>query len=355
MTHTLADLETALDLASRDARHWDEVLEIVVGLFGATGALLPPSDPNFRGLWMAGTERMKVALVQYLSERWNLKDPREGVLKLMMERGYATDDETYPDRTAKAKMPFYRDFLRPHNFGNVCTIRILTPNGYWPLTVHFANDHPVLTEADVALIKTIQPMIENAAKLAAEIAHLRIHEFTQFFSGTDSEVFIFDADGKQCFNIGKNGRITSTEKLHALLPEDMTDNLQAEIRDVLVSDPARSISKAYQFNENGKAVNVLVIQIAPSLRHFFMPFKACAIRTECSLASEVKHRKLREKFGLSDTEVSTIDLLASGKTPAMIAELFSLKPATVRQRLKLIYSKADVGSQVELIGLYGSL
>lgn len=355
MQHTLADLETALDMATRDAQFWDRALDIVVDLFGASGALLPPSNPNVRGLWMAGTKPMKLALVQYLSEQWNLKDPREAVLTLMMERGYATDDDIFPDRKAKAEMPFYRDFLRKHNFGNVCTIRILTPNGYWPLTVHFANDHPPLSAKDVDLIGKIQPMFERAAKQAAEVSHLRIYEFTQFFSETDSEVFIFDADGNECFNVGQSGRIRSANKLHTLLPKEVSQDLRAEMKAVMVSDPKASVSRAFQFNEHQKSISVLVIQIPPKLRHFFMPFKTCAIRTQCGVSSAVKQSTLRDDYNLTDTEIATLELLASGKTPQMIAEIMSLKVATIRQRLKAIFHKTNVNSQVELIGLHARL
>ncbi|MEM5468266.1 helix-turn-helix transcriptional regulator [Celeribacter marinus] len=355
MTDALQTLEDTLTRATQDAKYWDVACTNVVDLFGATGALLPPSNPQFRGLWMSGTQEMKHALVEYLSSNWQLKDPREGVLTRMLEYGYASDDDVFPDRAAKANMPFYRDFLRPHNFGNVCTIRILTPNGYWPLTVHFGNDHPPLTDADVAMIKAIQPMFERATKRAAEIAHTRIHEFAQFFKGTESEVFIFDADGNHCFNANATGRRKSSDRLETLLPEEISESLNIELRDVLTSDPTMSLSKAYQFNERGHTVNVLVIQIPPSLRHFFMPFKACAIRTQCSDLSALKQRRLREQFDLTETEITTVDLLASGKTPAMIADIMSLKPNSIRQRLKLIYNKANVGSQVELVGLYGQL
>ncbi|WP_417270042.1 helix-turn-helix transcriptional regulator [Celeribacter sp.] len=69
----------------------------------------------------------------------------------------------------------------------------------------------------------------------------------------------------------------------------------------------------------------------------------------------MKQRRLREQFSLTETEITTVDLLASGKTPAMIAEIMSLKPNSIRQRLKLIYHKVNIGSQVELVGLYGQL
>lgn len=351
----LGKLQATLDLATNDAQQWDIACDVVVDLFGATGALLPPSNPHFRGVWVSGTQNMKDALAEYVSDRWNLRDPREGLTQMMFDHGYATDDQIYPDREARAKIPFYRDFLRPLNFGNVCLIRILTPNGYWPMTLHFGNDHPPLTEKDIELVKVIQAMFEEAAKRAAEIAHQRIYDFAQFFRGTESEVLIFDADGKQCFNVDASGRTQPNRKLSSLLPQEIGESLANEFKDVLTSDPNMSLSKAYQFQEDAKMINVLVIQIPPTLRHFFMQFKACAIRTQCSTTLAIKQRELRETFGLSQKEISTVALLADGKTPDMIANLLSLKPASVRQRLKLVYQKTQVSSQIELVALYGRL
>ena len=351
----LDKLETILELATKDAQQWDVACERVVELFGATGALLPPSNPHFRGVWVSGTSNMKAAMAEYVSDRWNLRDPREGLTQMMFDHGYATDDQIFPDRDARSKIPFYRDFLRPLNFGNVCLIRILTPNGYWPMTLHFGNDHPPLTERDIRLIKTIQPMFENAAKRAAEIAHQRIFEFAQFFRGTESEVLLFDADGKQCFGVDAAGRTQPNRKLSSLMPKEISENLASEFKDVLTSDPSMSLSKAYQFQENEKLISVLAIQIPPTLRHFFMQFKACAIRTECSTSLAIKQRQLREKYGLSHKEINTVALLAEGKTPEIIANILSLKPTSVRQRLKVVYQKVQVSSQIELVALYGRL
>lgn len=124
---------------------------------------------------------------------------------------------------------------------------------------------------------------------------------------------------------------------------------------VCSSDANLSLSNAYQFRDEDRHINILIIQIPPSLRHFFMPFKVCAIRTECSDTSAIKQKKLNALFGLSESEISTVDLLASGKTPAMIAEIMSLKPTSIRQRLKVVYEKTQVNSQVELVALYGRL
>lgn len=355
MAHDLTKLQALLDQATQDATYWDAVCEEVTALFGATGALLPPANPQVRGLWMGGSARMKEALIEYLPLARTLSDPREGVLTIMFERGWASDDEVFPDRAAKAQIPFYRDFLRKWDFGNVLTIRLLTPNGYWPLTVHFANDHPPVTKDDIALVEAIQPLFEQAAKTAAEKSHQRIYDFSQFFKGTDSEVFIFDADGKQCFNIDQGGRIRTQDQLASLMPREISEEFRMELMDVLTSDPHKSLSKSYQFMQDDLGINVLVIQIPPSLRHFFMPFKSCAIRTVCDETNLLKHNRLREDYGLTESEISTVTLLASGKTPAVIADIMSLKPASVRQRLKLIYEKAEVGGQVELVALYARM
>lgn len=352
MARNLGRLSELLNEAAYDARFWDAVCEEVSRIFGATGTLIPNADPEFRGLWTAGTKRIKEALAEYLDKNWMQGDPREKVLNGMFERGYCTDDEIFPDREARMEMPIYRDFLNPWNFGNVCMIRLLTPDGYWPLTVHFANDHPPLEAQDLALISDIQVLFEQATKKASEVAHRRIHSFSEFLSGSMSEVYVFNADGNQCFTIDHRGRMRTKNRLDRLLPSEISAVLQRDLKDVLLSDPSRSLSKSYQFSQDGLYINVLAIQIPPSLRHFFMAFKTCAIRTECSQSNMVRNRTMRDRFGLSDAEVATVEYLASGKTPAAIADMLGLKPASIRQRLKPIYCKVGVSGQVELVASY---
>ena len=69
----------------------------------------------------------------------------------------------------------------------------------------------------------------------------------------------------------------------------------------------------------------------------------------------LKKARLSEGFDLTGAEISTLELLAAGKTPATIANLLGLKPASIRQRLKTIYEKAGVSGQVELVAFYNAL
>ncbi|AKI01619.1 DNA-binding protein with HTH domain [Hoeflea sp. IMCC20628] len=348
-------LDDALDLAIDDAQYWENVCNEVVDIFGATGAILIPTDPSFRGVWMSCSTRLKLTLGEYIEGGWHLRDPREKVTALMLEHGYSTDDEIFPDRAAKAEMPFYKDFLYKHNFGVLTAIRILTPNRYWGLMLHFANDHPPISEAEIALIGKIRPILEKAVTKADEIAHRRIAAFAHFFKGTKSEVYVMDVDGEQCFNLDNDGKLSNQINASDLLPKEMSNELNDEIKEICASDPELSLSKSFQFRERGENTNVLVIQFPPSLRHYFMAFKVCAITTECSDMDSLKHNRLRENYQLSETEIATVDLLSTGKTPNMIADLMSLKAASIRQRLKVIYQKTNVSSQVELVALYGQL
>lgn len=348
-------LEQTLTLATEDSQYWDAALDIVVDIFGATGALIPATDPYFRGMWMSGTKEMKEALVAYLGDGWFKNDPREKVLKLMLEKGYACDHDIFPDRAEKDQIPIYRDYLYPLNFGMSYCVRILTPNGYWALAIHFDNDHPQISAADKILIERVQSMFANATARADEVAHQRIATFAQFFKGTESEVFVLDVDGKTCFSINSNGKLQTQTRTSHLLPEEVREGITEEIRKLCVSDPSLSMSRAYQFNTGKTSTNVLVIQIPPSLRHFFMHFKVCAIRTECSIATGLKHTRLREDYSLTASEIATVDLLVDGNTPNMIADILGLKASTVRQRLKQIFEKVQVNSQVELIGFHRSL
>jgi DNA-binding CsgD family transcriptional regulator len=349
------ELEDTLNRASEDAQYWDAALKTVVDILGARGALIPAIDPFFRGTWMAGTKEMKEALPSYVNDGWVQNDPREAVLELMMKHGYACDHDVFPNRAEKDQIPIFRDYLYPLNFGVSHCIRILTPNGYWAMTVHFDNDHPPISAADTDAIERIQSMFAKATVRADEVAHKRIAAFAQFFKGTKSEVFILDVDGKDCFSINSSGKIQTRARLSDVIPSGMNITLGAEIHDLCSSDPSLSMSRAYQFNISGKNSNVLIIQIPPNLRHFFMQFKVCVIRTECSDTTAIKQTTLREVYGLSAAEITTVELLVEGKTPSMIADLLSVKASTVRQRLKQVYEKMQVNSQVELIGLHNRL
>lgn len=355
MDDRFEQLENTLALAIEDALYWDAALDIVVEIFGGTGALIPATDPFFRGMWMAGTKEMKEALASYLGDGWYKKDPREKVLKLMLEKGYACDQDVFPDRAERDQIPIYRDYLYPLNFGVSYCVRILTPNGYWALTIHFDNDHPRINAADEVLIERVQSMFAKATARADEVAHKRIASFAQFFKNTESEVFVLDVDGAECFSINNNGKIQTQTRMSHLLPEEVGEEIAEEIRALCVSDPSLSMSRAYQFNMGKTSTNVLIIQIPPNLRHFFMHFKVCAIRTECSVATVIKHARLRDDYNLTASEIAAVDLLVGGNTPNMIAGILSLKVSTVRQRLKQIFEKVQVNSQVELIGFHRDL
>lgn len=353
MSDPFEKLEEILALATQDAQYWDAAIDVVVEILGAEGALIPATDPLFRGMWMSGTKNMKEALGAYLGDGWFKNDPREEVLKLMMAKGYACDHDVFPDRTVKDQIPIFRDYLYPLNFGVSYCVRILTPNGYWALALHFDNDHPAISATDEVLIKRVQSMFADATARAEEIAHTRIATFAQFFKGTVSDVFVLDVDGNACVNL--NGKLQTQTRMRDFLPDEVSEEITAKIRELCASDPTLSMSHAYQFNTGKTGTNLLIIQIPPSLRHFFMHFKVCAIRTECSISTGLKHTRLREDYSFTASEVATVELLVEGNTPNMIADILSLKVSTVRQRLKQIFEKAQVNSQVELIGFHRSL
>lgn len=349
---TIEDLEASLQAVAEDAARWDEVCEVITELLGATGTILPASNPRFRGLWTSGTKKIKEALVEYLEKDWITGDPRELVLNRMFVEGICTDDQVFPDRNARFQKPIYRDFLVPWNFGNVCMVRISTPEGYWPMTIHYANDHPPLTDTDFDLIKKIQLLMEDATKRVYKLASEQIFEFSKFFTGSKSEVFLFDADGEYSFSLERNGQAKLHEKLDTLIPGDLGSMLQEELKAIMLSDPNLSLSEAFRFEHNGKKHNILIVQIPPHLRHFFMKFKTCAIRTELMDTTELRNTKMREHYGLTQSEVVTVEMLSIGKSTNEIASLLGLKSSSIRQRLKSIFNKAEVGGQVELIAKY---
>ncbi len=348
-------MEQNLSKAAEDALYWEDVCNDIVEILGAEGVILVPTNPNFRGQWMSCSSFLKTTLEEYLVGGWHLKDPREKVTSLMLQNGIATDCDVFPDRTKKYEIPFYKSFLCKYNFGMLTALKIITPNGYWGVMVHFANDHPGIDDEQISKLEKLRPLLENAAVEAYEKALSRLAEFAKFFDATDSEIFILDAHGSQTLRMDKFGELIAANGVDRLLPSSISESLKDELAELCSSDPTLSLSKAYHFYEKAESVTVLVVQAPTALRHYFMPFKVCAIRTRCSKDQTIQHNKLRKEFSLTDSEISTIELLASGRTPQAISEVLGIKTTSVRQRLKGIFEKTFVNSQIELAAFYNNL
>lgn len=348
-------LEKDLNRAIEHAQHWEDVCNHIVTILGAEGAILVPTNPNFRGQWMSCSTHLKTTLPEYIAGGWHLRDPREKVTALMMEKGIATDSDVFPNRKEKYGMPFYTDFLCKHNFGMLTALKILTPNGYWGLMVHFTNDHPGICEQQRAKLKKIRTLLEDAATRAFKTAHENIANFAQFFNGTDSEVFILDAQGTQTLRMDNFGKLINVNGVEKLLPADLSHNLKDELAELCASAPHLSLSKSYHFRADGESITVLIIQVPSHLRHYFMPFKVCAIRTLCSKNAAIQNEKLRQDYSLTEAEISTVELLSAGKSPQAISDVLGLKTSSIRQRLKGIYEKTSLNSQIELVAFYRDL
>jgi DNA-binding CsgD family transcriptional regulator len=142
---------------------------------------------------------------------------------------------------------------------------------------------------------------------------------------------------------------------HNFLSKEILDDIYDELQEICCSSPELSLSRGFTLNKDGKQINLLALQIPKHLRHFHMPLKVCVIASECGENLVQKHNKLISDFNLTNSEIITLNMLAEGNNTNSIAKLLSLKPATIRQRLKQIYEKTAVKNQVELISLYNKL
>ena len=348
-------LKGTLEQAAENAIYWEKACNEIVAFMGATGLIFAPTNPSFRGQWMSCSTGLKATLAEYIEGGWHLNEPREEVTALMLKNGIATDADVFPDKKKRFEIPFYKEFLCKHNFGVLSGAKILTPNGYFGLFVHFANDHPGMDAPQLEKLNALKTLVEETVIKADQIAHDRIASFAQFFNGSESEVFILDGQGTQTLRMDNKGKLITKPSLDILWPGEIKNQMLDELIELCSSNPDLSLSTTYTFKDDSNLVTVLVVQAPTNLRHFFMPFKVVAIRTLCSETMAFKQSRLSENFSLTDAEISTIELLASGKTPALIAELLGLKPSSIRQRLKSVYEKTDVNGQVELVALYNGL
>lgn len=355
MVRKLGALEACLNLAIEDAAYWKNVCEEIASLLGGNNAILIPSNPNFRGAWMAHTDNLAPALSQYIDEEWHLNDFRQKTIPIIIRQGYATDDDILESRDEMSKMPYYTDFLCKHNIGFFIGLKLITPNGIWVSAVYFDNDHPPITDEQIELTKAISALFEKKVAKADEVAHKKIADFAQFFKDTKSRIYIYNPQGENCLSVNSVGEFNWQNAEPNFLSYSITNEIYHDLHEICTSDPELSLSRSYTYTENGRRINLLAIQVPPFLRHFHMPFKVCVIATESNENIAQKHNQLRDRFNLTNSEVTTLELLAGGNKVNAISELLSLKSSTIRQRLKTIYQKAHVSGQIELVNLYHKL
>lgn len=351
----LEKLESALSVAVRNAEHWAKVCEEIAAVLGGNSSLLNPVNPNFRGVWSACSANLIPALAEYIEDGWHLKDYRQKAENILLERGYATDDDLFSSREDRDNIPFYRDFLFPHNVGFFIGMKITTPNGIWSCSTYFDNDHPPISNAQIALTVEIRALVERYIVKADQIAHQNISTFAKFFKGTRTEIYIFDPQGDTCLKVNDAGKISNEQNSAAFLTQSMSSKLYDELREICASDASLSLSNSYMLKDNGRKTNLLAIQVPPALRHFHMPFKVCLITTDCGDETLQKQTDLKDHFNLTKSEIITLELLANGNSVNSIAELLSLKSSSIRQRLKTIYEKTSTRGQVEAVSFYNDL
>ena len=351
----LEKLEAALSIAVQNAEYWSIVCEEIAAALGGNSALLNPVNPHFRGVWSACSTKLIPALGEYIRDGWHLKDYRQNVESVLLERGYATDDDLFSNREDRDNVPFYRDFLFPHNVGFFIGMKITTLNGIWCCSAYFDNDNPPISDAQIALTVEIRALVESYIVKADQIAHENISTFAKFFKGTRSEIHIFDPQRDTCLKVNDAGKISNEQNSPAFLTQPLSSKLYDELREICASDASLSLSNSYALKDNSRKTILLAIQVPPALRHFHMPFKVCLIATDCGDETLQKQTDLKDHFNLTKSEITTLELLANGNSVNSIAELLSLKSSSIRQRLKTIYEKTSTKGQVEAVSFYNDL
>ena len=350
----LIDLRITLNGAIEDASKWTCVCDEIAKVFGGNGALLIPFEPEQRGTWLPVSPALTDALAEYIEEGWHLNDYRQNLANIVKNRGYATDDDLEVSRNERAEMPFYR-YLFKHNIGFMINFLITTPQGYWAVPVYFDNDRHPITKDEIKIIEQIRPLIEEATAKADLAAHKKIADFAKFFEGTNTEIYVLNPMGEHCMYLGTNGRLSITKSLPTQLSKPISEDIRKGLEEVCSSAPELSMSRSFQINGNSKTFNLLAIQVPFALRHYYMPFKVCLIITEVESRQVLQAQRLKSEYDFLPSEITTLQLLSTGRNVKSISEFLSLKESTIRQRLKQMYEKAAVSGQVELIGFYNGL
>jgi DNA-binding CsgD family transcriptional regulator len=114
-------------------------------------------------------------------------------------------------------------------------------------------------------------------------------------------------------------------------------------------------SPVFVLRREGRPYMVEAMPATGPLRDFFPRIAALLVITDLNARPQLPDGLIREAFGLTPAEARLAAALAAGEDLRTAAERLGMTRETARWRLKVIFSKADVKRQSELVALLTKL
>jgi len=354
----LSRLDKALDRLGEaviDPSVWPDLMEGISSGVGATGAILLQSDSRTPDV--PHTSGVRDLMSAYFGEGWHTKDPRaERAVPLLFAGNRVVVDADILRPEDIARDPLYRECLAPHGFNWFAVVGFNAGSAHWGLSIQRTAVEGMFTETERQILAPMSQRLTEVATLSASVGCIVLSSGVNALEQVQQAAIAVDRFGNvldantlaHCafddeFNI-RQRRIVVKDKLANARFESLFDRLR-KARDMDVT----AVEPIIVRKTGAKPTVVRVLPVHPAAKSPFLGARALLVFTPSEAKKAIQPVVLVQAFGLTAAEARLAAELAEGASVEEIALKFGVSRDTVRNQLKVIFSKTGTHRQAELV------
>ena len=353
------DVANGIQRAGLDPTVWPETLRAVTEGVGACGALLLSTDGRFQGFPV--TPGLADPVEDFVNNGWELRDERLRGVSALRAKGVITDEDCL-SKEARARSPYYQEFLRSHDLQEFAAVGFYAGADLWCLSVQRTIGEPAFDVAEQSRLLTLWRPLADAAALARQLGFARVRGAIDALQVLLQPGIVFDGGGRViALNelaealVGRDLKITkdilvfrdraSQRRFEALLARAIRGKLEAKasaLADVVL-------------DLRGRHRPIRAISLRGFSDYAFVNARALLLIGDALEEASISDTALAAKFKLTTAEARVAREVAVGASLAEIAERHNVTYATARSQLRAVFAKTDTHRQAELAAMFATL
>ena len=344
-----------------DPARWPNVMEDLCRAVDASGAALLQSD--VRTPDVPRTEAVTELVNNYFRDGWHIRDLRadRGVPLLQGGAPVVIDQDIIaPDEMRREES--YNECYIPNGYQWWAAIGFWSGTALWGFCIQRTPREGPFQAKDKPILAQISQRLTEAATLSKAVSGSVLTGMTNALHLVRRPALVVDRHGfvletnaaaEQLFDCEirvHNRRLCVADRLASAELVRFADQIRAT-----ADYQAMPVSPIIVRRKTKTPVLIRILAIEGAARSPFLGARALLMFLDFQDRSAAKPSLLSRTFGLTAAEAKLASLIGAGETIDRAAEQLNISPLTARTQLKVIFSKADVHRQVDLVALLSQL
>jgi DNA-binding CsgD family transcriptional regulator len=356
----LAKLEEMFLAAAFDPDLWQQAIQHLSDLFGATGGAILPVEG--RGPGLISTEAIGELFEQYQREAWYLRDSRYAGIPKLKAAGIIVDQDIFTAEEM-ASLPLYQDLLARNDLQWFAGLKVAAADNLWCLTLQRRGAGGPFYTAEQQQISRCIGLISRAATLSLSIDNARLDGLRDALDQVSHASVLVNRWGRaiRC-NIHAERAIArgvlNIRQGEIVFPAATNETFAAHLRAALAPDIPADHPALDPLTVARRGERPLLLQVQRLRGRAFGPFATATALVnikEIGARDVVPEHLLKTTFDLSPKEARLAKILAKHQRLTTAAIELKVSRETLRSQLKSVFDKTGTRSQSELLLLMSTM